>query len=335
MSQPNIVSGNWPAPSGSPLTPTGNAKRSEKDNPYITKQEFIESAEAIGAGITATSADGLFANGGIDKAILRASTWINRYCRRWFDTQTIDEYQTGFTVKPFNPRLVSVYTRNAPIQNITGIWIQVLQWFIEVQTTPLESSYLQILPDWGIFKIVPMLSTAGSGTGSPIPAAILDKVPLGVLWYSYTFGFGQVITSYTLDKQSNGSNTNTVYQVSDYNYQLWAPDQTINVYVNGVLKSTADYSLNCPNGIVTFNTALGDSDVVTADFTTNNTIPAVVKYATILLTIKYLLGGLQNPMRYKNMSITGFSISFGDQDEIMKEIEDMLKPFRKNQFTLL
>lgn len=335
MSQPQIISGNWPAPSGSPLTPTGNAKRSELDNPYITRQEFIESAEAIGSGITATSADGLFVNGGVDKAILRASTWINRYCRRWFDTQTIDEYQTGFTVKPFNPRLVSVYTRNAPIQNIASIYIQVLQWFIQVQTSPLQNSYLQILPDWGIFKIVPMLSTAGSGTGSPIPAAILDKVPLGVLWYTYTFGFGQVITSYSLNSVSDGQQTYKDYQVADYNYQLWAPDQTLNVYVDGVLQATSAYTLDCPNGIVTFNADIGAGHVVTADFTTNNTIPAIIKYATILLTIKYLLNGLQNPMKFKSMSITGYSVSFGDHEEVMAEIMEMLKPFRKNQFTII
>jgi len=331
MSQPAIQSGWFTAPSGSSLTPTGAAKRSEKDNPYITKDEYIQSPEAVGSGISAISADNFYTSGALDKAILRASSWVNRHCSRWFDVQTIDETRTGFTVKPFNPRLVSVYTRNSPIQDISGIWIQVLKFFIQVQTTPIQDSYLQIFPDIGIFKIVPLLSSAGSGTGSPIPAQILDKVPLGVLWYSYTFGFGQIITGYTLEAVT----TNTVYQVADFNYKLWAPDQTLNVYVDATLQASTLYTVDFANGVITFLSDIGTGHTVTADFTTNNTVPADVKYATILLTTKYLLSGQQNPMKFKNINITGYGVSFGEHDDVMREIKEMLAPYRKSTMTLI
>ena len=327
MSQPLIRSGWWSAPAGFPLTPSGNAKRSEVDNPYMTKDEFIATPEAMGANITST--DRLYTNGMLDKYILRASAWVNRYCQRWFDTQTIDEIQTGFTVKPFNPELVTVETRNAPIQSIDSIYIQVLQWFIQVQTTPIQNSYLQIMPDWGVFKIVPLLSSAGSGTGSPIPAAILDKRKLGNLWYAYTFGFGQKITGYTCAEIT----PNTIYQPADYLYRLWAPDQIVSVYIDGTLQASSSYKIDYPNGLITFNADIGTGHIVTADFITNNTIPDDIKYAVTKLTIKFILQGLQNPMGFKSINITGYSVSFGD--EYLEEIKNILKPYRRNILTFI
>jgi hypothetical protein len=333
MSQPQIQSGWWQSPAGSPLTPTGAAKVSEIDNPYITKDEYIESPEAFGAGITATSPDGLYQSGMLDKIILRASSFVNRFCRRWFDTQTIDEIHTGFTVKPFNPRLVTVVCRNAPLQAINSIYIQVLQWFIQVQTTPLQGSYLQIQPDWGTYKIVPLLSTAGSGTGSPIPAEILDKVPLGVLWTNYTFGFGQVVTGYTLSNIANQPGQYTTYQAKDYNYRLWAPSQPVNVYVGPTLALPSAYSIDYPNGIVTFSSDLGSPAVVTTDFTTNNTLPYDIKYAVIKIVTKQILQGMQNPMGFTSMNIAGYSVSYGD--EYMKEIKEILAPYKRNAITII
>lgn len=336
MSIPDIKSGFWQAPAGGPLTPTGAAKRSEVDNPYVTKDEFIESPEAMGIGVTQNSPDGWYQSGMLDRILVRASAWVTRYCNQWFDTQTIDEYRTGFTVKPMNPRLVTVTTHNSPIQSIASIYIQVLQWFIQVQTTPLEGSYLQIEPDWGTFKIVPLLSSAGAGTGSPIPAGILDKVPLGVLWYTYTFGYGTQVTGYVMTDTSPTTNplTYTTFQPADYNYRLWAPDQTLNVYVDGVLKvPSTDYTVNYPNGIVTFVNDIGIGHTVTADFMTNNSIPYDIKYATIKMATKYILQGSQNPMGYKSMGITGFNVSYGN--EYMDEIKEILKPYRRNRFMII
>ncbi|MHB8483861.1 MAG: hypothetical protein ACYDBV_14205, partial [Nitrospiria bacterium] len=238
----------------------------------------------------------------------------------------------GVTVKPFNPRLVTVTTRNAPIQAVNSIYIQVLQWFIQIQTTPLASSYLQILPDWGVIKIVPLLSTAGSGTGSPIPAAILDKVPLGNLWVNYTFGFGQPITGYTLTNVSP-SGSFTIYQVDNFDYRLWAPSQTTTVYIDSVAQAASSYTVDYPNGIVTFNADIGSGHTVTADFMTNNTVPYDIKEVVILKTIRTILSGLQNPMRLKNISLNNYSTTYDEgEDEDLKEV---LKPYRRNSITIL
>jgi hypothetical protein len=41
----------------------------------------------------------------------------------------------------------------------------------------------------------------------------------------------------------------------------------VNVYVNGSIKTTSDYSVNYINGIITFNSPLTSSDVVEVDYT--------------------------------------------------------------------
>jgi len=326
-----VVSGYWEAPSGVNITPTGAKKQSEVNNPYLSKAEYIDTPEARGLGITASSADGVYTKQ-LEKAILRASSWINTYCRRYFDTQTIDEVVTGFTVKPFNPRLVSVYTRNSPIQNINSIYIQVLKFFIQIESNP-STSYIQVLPDIGIFKIVPLLSSAGSGANVPVPAAILDKVPLGNLWYNYSFGFGQPIVGYTLDTIDTEISVYR-FQATDYDFQLWAPSQTVNVYIDGVLQLSSTYTIDYPNGIVSFKNTMSPLHTITVDFTTNNSIPSAIKTACILLTTKYL-SGLQNPLKFSSLSVPGYSVSYGKKDDFDTEIEDLLKAFRKSSIVII
>lgn len=322
-----ISSGNWPAPSGFPLTPTGVGKRSEVDNPYMCKDDFLATTQADGLGLTTASR--IYTSGQLDKAILRATAFINRYCNRWFDTQTIDEIRRDFTVRPYNPRLVNIVPSNGPIQTLNSMYIQVLQWFIQVLVDPTAQSYIQIQPDSAIIDIVPLLSTAGTGTGSPIPAAILDHIPLGKVWYTYTFGFGQPLTGQTL----TAIVANQVYQPALTQYRLWAPSQTLNIYVDSVIKDASTYTVDYPNGIVTFNADLGGAHTVTFDATTNNTIPADVIQATIMLTTKYIFQGSQNPGGFKSLNLNNYSVSFGN--EYMDEIKEMLNPYRKNMWTII
>ncbi len=177
-------------------TPTGSKMQVAVDNPYVEKDEFIQSFEAKVLGLSKDSPE--YNNGVIEKCLLNASAWVNRHCGRWFDAQTIDEQKTGFQVRPYNPQLVTVVLNNRPYSKINSIYIQVLQWFIQVDTGP--NSYLQDFYDQGLYKIVPMLSSAGTGLGTPIPAAILDRVPLGVLWTNYTFGYGTLLEGEALTK---------------------------------------------------------------------------------------------------------------------------------------
>lgn len=310
-----LKSGNINTPTG--FTPTGAPMKVAVDNPYISKEEFVSTFEAQGLGITKDNP--AYVSGELDRKILQASGWINRHCRRWFDTQTIDETKTGLQVRPMNPQLVTIVMKNRPFSSINSIYIQVLQWFIQVDTT--LSGYLQVFPDKGFYKIVPLLSTAGTGIGSPIPAAILDRVSLGVLWTNYTFGYGTPLTAQPLAQIGQTKQ----YQAPLGNL-LWAPDQTLKVYDNGVeLVLTTDYTVDFPNGTVTLvNTATGD---ITADFTTNESIPFDIKAACILL-VSHLIGqASQNPIGASSMGVQTFNISFGKQSMVEERAKQLLEAY--------
>lgn len=302
-------------------TPSGLKKKVAIDRPYITKDDFISTIEAIGLGIDATSP--IYLSGELDKVILRASAWINRICRRYMHTQTIDETKTGFTVRPFNPQLVTMVLANPPYQKINSIHIQVLKWFIEVDVNS-PNSYLQDFPDFGYYKIVPMLSTAGTGAGSPIPAAILDHVMLGVLWTNYTFGYGTPLTAQALTGIEGTTYKN--YQAPIGN-RLFAFDQTFNVYKNGTLQAPNTYTVDYTNGIVTFSTAKVITDVITADFTTDQSIPADIAEACILLVAHMIGQATANPLGVSSLGLQTMNISWGDKSSVKSRVLELLESY--------
>lgn len=309
-------------------TPFGVPKKIAVDNPYLTKDEFLTNELAVALGITANSA--LYTSGRLDKLILIASSFVNRYCRRWFDTQTIDDVVTGFTVKPYNPELVNVTLQNAPYQQILGVYIQVLKWFIQIDIGP--QGYLQDFPDLGFYRIVPLLSSAGTGAGSPLPAEIVDRVPLGVLWTEYRFGYGQAQTGVTLVQIGSTK----AYQ-APINYRLWAPDQTIVIYDTGVAIPAANIaSYDYPNGIVTFVNTFTPGGAVTADYMSNETIPMDIKEAVALM-VAYKIGYGKNPLGAKNISMQTYSIGFSDNDNnpLMAQVKEMLDPYALNRPVLI
>lgn len=302
-------------------TPTGEVKKIAVDNPYLTADEYIATPEATGLGIDSSNV--LYTSGQLDKILLRASAWVNRYCRRYFDTQTIDETRTGFMVRPYNPQLTTVVLNNRPYSQIHRIDIQVLKFFIQVDTT--ATGYLQDFYEYGYYKIVPLLSSAGTGVGSPIPAAILDRIALGVLWTRYTFGYGTPLTAQVLSPTADG--TNKVFQAPLGN-RLWAPDQTTKVYDNAVLVSSSLYTVNYPNGKVTFNTAPTTSHIITSDFTTNESIPSDLKEAVILLTSHMTGQADANPFGARSYSIQTYSVNWGDKSDVKTRVEELLEPYR-------
>lgn len=319
-----IQSGGWTILSTT--TPTGEPKRVAKDNPYISRAEYIQTPEANAIGIDALSP--FYLNGQLDKIILRASAFVNRYCDRWFDAQRIDETKQGILIRPMNPQLVTVNLQNAPYQQIESIYIQVLKWFIQIDTSA-QSGYLQDFPDYGYYKIVPLLSNAGTGTGSPLPAEIVDRTPLGVLWTRYTFGFGTIETSQALDTISE----NKSYQAPT-GHQLWAPDQTTTIYNAGVAVDPSLYTIDYPNGLVTFSPDLVSPGAITADYTTNESVPFDIKQAVIMLTTLYVGLGQQNPLGFKSLSITAYSVTFGDKEKL-SEIKEMLMPYKRNRLAII
>ena len=300
-------------------TPTGSKMQIAVDNPYVCKDEFLQGYGARGLGLS--SSDPEYANGELDRMLLEASTMVNRYCRRWFDTQTIDEQKTGFQVRPYNPQLVTVVLQNSPYSVINSIYIQVLQWFIQVQTQE-PGSYLQDFYDRGYYKIVPLLSTAGTGLGTPIPAAILDRVPLGVLWTNYTFGYGTVLTHQTLTQVS----TTKQFQAPLGN-RLWAPSQPFTVYENGVPTIQA-ITVDYPNGMVTFPST--PTAPVTASFTTNDSTPFDIKLATKLVAQHMIGQDLANPTGASNMSMQTYSTAWAQGNTKVEErFKTLLEPYVK------
>ena len=331
---PIPYSGFWQAPQGTFLTPTGAPAVSEADQQYITKAEFCQTLEAAGLGITPSSP--IYISGMLDKYLVNASKFATNYCRNYFGSDCIDEWKDRFTVKPMNPEMVEVHTHNSPIVSVNSMYIQVLNWFIQIQTQPSTGTpvpYIQVESSWGIIKIVPLLSSAGVGASSPIPAEIINHISLAKLWYSYNFGYGTNVTGYPLAVVT--PSVYTQYQPTDYTYQLWARRLPTNIYVNNILKTLGtDYTIpDYANAIVNFTASLQSTDVVTADFTTNNSIPFDIKMAVVKYACKLIGQATQNPAGFDSLGITGYNVSFGGKDSgHLETITSMLDPYRRNVF---
>jgi hypothetical protein len=168
-------------------TPDGQPMTVPVDVAYMTKEEFIRQPIAKGLGITANHPD--YLDGSLDEYLLQASSHVNRYCRRHFQKQTIDETYPNVTIQVSNPRLCVIPLKEKPFTQINSVTIQVLKFFI-----PFSLEYLiPCFQEQGYYQIVPMLSTAGQGsplgTGTPIPSVILESSQLGIVWTNYTCGY--------------------------------------------------------------------------------------------------------------------------------------------------
>jgi hypothetical protein len=161
------------------ITPTGKPMMIVRDSVYMTKDEFIKYPN----GLKLTTSSTLYTDGTLDTMLSIASEEVNRYTRRHFDVQTIDEVYDGIRIGQDAPRLVTVPLNEGPIQVVNSIWIQVLKWFI-----PFSLSYLQVFPQKQIIQIVPFLG-ANYTTAVPIPSAVLMEGLLGKVWVNYTFGY--------------------------------------------------------------------------------------------------------------------------------------------------
>lgn len=161
-------------------TPDGQPFVHPVDVPYVTKEEFILHPSAAALGLTASSTE--YTNGTLDMLILSASASVNRYCKRYFQRQTIDEKYPNITISVTNPRLCVIPLKNGPVHRVNSVSIQVLKWFI-----PFSLEYLQTFYDQAYYKIVPMLTA--NGTGTPIPSVLLEQSQLGIVWTNYTCGY--------------------------------------------------------------------------------------------------------------------------------------------------
>lgn len=160
------------------ITPSGNPMMIPRDMPYLTKEEYINYPN----GLKLTSISPMYTSGVLDTILQMAAEQVNRYCRRHFNVQTIDEVYDGIRIGQDEPKLQTVPLNEGPIQIINRVDIQVLKFFINFSLT-----YLQVFPDKGFIQMVPFLG--GNVTGIPLPSAVLTQGLLGKVWVNYTFGY--------------------------------------------------------------------------------------------------------------------------------------------------
>lgn len=302
-------------------TPSGNPMAIAVDNPYLSVAEFLTTEVALGLNITTSSP--IYASGRLANILLAASSEVNDICRRWFDTQTIDETKTNIQIRPMNPQLVTMVFQNRPYQKVNSLYIQVLKWFIQIDIS--QSGYLQDFPDKGFIRIVPLLSNSGTGAGSPMPAEIVDKTPLGVLWANYTFGYGTPFTALALAQIGSSK----AYQAALY-YQLWAPSQGITVYDTAVVVDPANYTVDYPSGTVTFVAGYTVLGAITVAVTSNESVPRNIKEAVILLAGEMIGQAGNNPLGATGYSIQTYSINWGEKTYLRTRIEKLLGPYESN-----
>jgi len=111
---------------------------------------------------------------------------------------------------------------------------------------------------------------------------------------------------------------------------LFAPSQTLNVYVNGVLQAKSAYNVtDYANGIIVLNTQTALP--VTADYTTNQSIPADIQEAMILLVSHIIGQASQNPLGANSYGIQTYNINFGnDESKVEKRVEDIVQHYTNN-----
>lgn len=160
------------------ITPTGQPMMNSRDVAYITKDEFLN----FPTGLKLTTSSPLYVSGMLDNILSSASEQVNRFCRRHFNVQTIDEVYHGVRIGQDMPKLITIPLNEGPIQVVNRVDIQVLKYFIN-----FSLDYLQIYPENNYIQIVPFLG--GGTSGLPLPSAATMSGMLGKVWVNYTYGF--------------------------------------------------------------------------------------------------------------------------------------------------
>lgn len=160
------------------ITPTGNPMQIVRDLPYLSKDDFLNYPN----GLKLSTSSALYTSGVLDVILQSAAEQVNRYARRHFGVQTIDEVYHGIRIGQDEPKLITVPLNEGPIQVINRVDIQILKFFIN-----FSMEYLQVFPEQGFIQLVPFLG--GNASGIPLPSAALLTGLLGKIWINYTFGY--------------------------------------------------------------------------------------------------------------------------------------------------
>jgi len=159
-----------------PLTPDGKPMMIVRDSQYVYAYEFNQ----YSTGLQFANTDPIVTSGILDLYLKTASGWVNRWCKRHFDVQTTDEIYPAVRIGQDFPKLMTVFLKETPIQNVISVNLQVLKYFI-----PVALDYLMVDPNAGFYNIVPMLS--GGYTGFPVPEVVEGM--LARVWTRYSFGY--------------------------------------------------------------------------------------------------------------------------------------------------
>ena len=113
----------------------------------------------------------------LDNTIMTACAMVDDMCNRYFLLQTTDEIfqDTILRQSKYNTFIL----KNAPLVEVDTVWLQVVGTFNEISNT-----YLQVMEEEGIVKILPTFSTTAS---VPYPYYI-DNTSTNV-WIRYSSGY--------------------------------------------------------------------------------------------------------------------------------------------------
>lgn len=113
----------------------------------------------------------------LNNTIMTACAMVDDMCNRYFLKQQTDEIFTDTILRQSKYNLFVL--KNVPLITVDNVWIQVVSTFSEIGDT-----YLQVMPEEGIVKILPTFSTTAS---VPYPFYI-DNTSTNV-WIRYTSGY--------------------------------------------------------------------------------------------------------------------------------------------------
>ena len=155
------------------LTPTG-----------VTKHDAIDPATIADCWISSTSFPNLVAystdpikSTSLNNMIIAACAGVNRICNRKFNQQIIDEIWPNMYM--FTSQYNEFVLKNRPLISLDHVWLEIAANFSEVQST-----YLQVMTDEAIVKILPTVMTTAL---TPYPF-YLKKDACNV-WIEYTSGY--------------------------------------------------------------------------------------------------------------------------------------------------
>lgn len=111
--------------------------------------------------------------------IVMACSWVNEYCDRKFNQQTVDESFITVSNRHYNYKPYVLEVR--PLVSIEDIYLQINDNFLQ-----LDLDYVQMFPEDGMFKLLPTVEDSTEIQEFVLYADAFEQVNL---WVRYTGGY--------------------------------------------------------------------------------------------------------------------------------------------------